>query len=217
MLHSHPNISIAPETRFLVSAYRRRVSFGDLEDESNRRLVRHVHHPGPALQGARARPGRHGGGDRLRTPPTIGSAVGVVFRAFARRFGAERWGSKFPGYHRDLEAIRRMFSGRAARPRRARSALRRRLAEAHAVVVAARTAPSRPGLRRPITRGRRGGAGPARFTRSSTSACSRAPRPALRALRRSRRGVRSRHAAARTAPRTRSRLARSGRNARGSP
>lgn len=108
ILHSHPSISIAPETRFLISAYRRRLSFGDLEDEKNRRRL--------AAYITRGRRFRELEFDRDATveeivsgPPTIGSAVGIVFRAFARRFGAVRWGSKFPGYHRDLEAIRRMF------------------------------------------------------------------------------------------------------------
>ena len=37
MLHSHPRIAIAPETRFTLLAYRQRLDFGDLETPSSRR------------------------------------------------------------------------------------------------------------------------------------------------------------------------------------
>ena len=36
MTHAHPRIAIPPETRFMVSAYQRRLQFGNLTDPSSR-------------------------------------------------------------------------------------------------------------------------------------------------------------------------------------
>lgn len=110
ILSSHSNIAVAPETRFLMSTYNRRLQFGDLEERKNRLgLARYiVNKEGNRFEDLIL--------DRdaiveeiVDGPPTVGSALGIVFRAYARRFDAARWGAKFPGYHRHLEAIRRMF------------------------------------------------------------------------------------------------------------
>ena len=110
MLHSHPRIAIPPETRFLIPAYVRRNRFGDLREEENRRKVaRYIvdrkeswfHDLG--LDGAAVTEEIAAG------PPTIGSALGIVYRAYARRFDKPRWGDKRPGYHRHIEILLRLF------------------------------------------------------------------------------------------------------------
>src|SRR5260221_5251878 len=83
MLHSHPRIAIPPETRFVVTAYERRLDFGDLEDPANRRAL------------AQWIVGRHetkfhdlGLDPELVTkaivagPPTLGAALCAVFQAY---------------------------------------------------------------------------------------------------------------------------------------
>jgi len=110
MLHAHPRIAIPPETRFVLTSYEGRNSFGDLSEESNRRAL------------ARSITGDRGtlfydldldpdevveeiaGG-----PPTLGSAIGIVFRGYARRFDKPRWGDKRPGYYQYIRALLRMF------------------------------------------------------------------------------------------------------------
>lgn len=109
MLHGHPRIAIAPETRFLLPAYRRRRRFGDLEDPANRRaLARFIVGRGHLFGNL--------GLDRRETirqivegPPTLGSAIGVVLRAYAERFDRPRWGEKRPGYHRHIDVVMRLF------------------------------------------------------------------------------------------------------------
>jgi Sulfotransferase family len=109
MLHGHPRIAIPPETRFLLPAYFRRLSFGDLELRRNRRRVaRFVQRPRTRF--------RDLGLDRRRTrrevaaaPPTLGSLLATVYRAYARRFDRPRWGDKRPLYHGYLEVILRLF------------------------------------------------------------------------------------------------------------
>jgi Sulfotransferase family len=110
MLHSHPRIAIPPETRFLLPAYRNRLRFRSLEAPANRRaLGRFI---------ARTRGNRFGdlGLERRKTirqivkgPPTLGSALGIVFRGYAERFDRPRWGDKRPAYHHYIEAIMRLF------------------------------------------------------------------------------------------------------------
>jgi hypothetical protein len=109
MLHSHPRIAVAPETRFLLPAYRQRLRFGNLEDPANRlALAKFITGRGHLF--------RNLGLDRKETmrriaagPPTVGSAVGIVLRSYAERFDRPRWGEKRPGYHRHIETVVRLF------------------------------------------------------------------------------------------------------------
>src|SRR5579875_2300404 len=110
MLHAHPRIAIPPETRFLIAAYRSRRAFGDLREERNRRAL------AGSIVGRRATLFYDLGLDPHEIteeiaagPPTLGSAFGIIFRAYARRFGKPRWGDKRPGYYEDIPALLRLF------------------------------------------------------------------------------------------------------------
>jgi len=110
MLHAHPRIAIPPETRFLVAAYRERRRFGDLSVAGNRRALASwlVELPGGRFRALRLDT------DEVTAqivdgPPTLGSALGIVLRAYAERFGKPRWGDKRPGYWQDLDVLLRLF------------------------------------------------------------------------------------------------------------
>ncbi|PWK52292.1 sulfotransferase family protein [Actinoplanes xinjiangensis] len=110
MLHAHPRIALPPESRFLLPAYERRHEFGDLGDPERRRAL------GEWITGT-----THFGDLGLEpeavvaaitsAPPTLGSALGTVFKMYAARFGKPRWGDKRPLYLRHLPTIRRLFPG----------------------------------------------------------------------------------------------------------
>jgi Sulfotransferase family len=110
MLHSHRRIAIPPETRFVLPVYRRRLRFGDLEQAANRRrLARFI------VRG-RGRRFFDLGLDERETirrivagPPTLGSALAIVFQAYAERFGRSRWGDKRPAYYAYLDVVMRLF------------------------------------------------------------------------------------------------------------
>ncbi|GAB2845157.1 sulfotransferase [Actinocorallia aurea] len=110
MLHAHPRIALPPETRFLLPAYYGREMFGDLSDRGNRRalgvwLTATKGHKFPDLG-----LDRQAVVDEIETgPPTLGSALGTVFRAYARSHGKPRWGDKRPGYVRYLPELFRLF------------------------------------------------------------------------------------------------------------
>lgn len=110
MLSSHSRIAIPPETRFLLSVFRRRPQFGDLRlKENRRRLARAVLHK----KGTKFR--QMGLNDeRVRKeivtgPPTIGSALSVPYRLYAMDRGKARWGDKRPSYFRHIAVIRALF------------------------------------------------------------------------------------------------------------
>jgi hypothetical protein len=108
MLHAHHRLSVAPETRHLLPAYRQRLHFGNLEDASNRRAL------GEFIVAERSF-GKLGLDARetvervVAGPPTVGSAIGIVLKMYAERFGRPRWGDKRPTYYRDLDFVMRLF------------------------------------------------------------------------------------------------------------
>jgi hypothetical protein len=109
MLHGHPRIAIPPETRFLLPTYFERLSFGDLELRKNRRRVaRFVQRPKTRFRdlGLNRRRIRR---EIAAAPPTLGSLLATVYRAYAQRFERPRWGDKRPVYHGYIEVILRLF------------------------------------------------------------------------------------------------------------
>jgi Sulfotransferase family len=110
MLHAHPRIAIPPETRFVLTTYSSRNSFGDLRDKSNLRALaasivepRHTLFHDLGLQPAEVAE------EIVAGPATLGSALGTVFRAYARRFDKPRWGDKRPGYYQHIPDLLRLF------------------------------------------------------------------------------------------------------------
>lgn len=110
MLHSHQRIAIPAETRFLLPAYTARRDFGDLTDPGNRRELaewivgrKETKFKDLDLDAAAVVD------EIVAGPPTLGSALGIVFRAYARRFGKPRWGDKRPSYFKHVDVLRRMW------------------------------------------------------------------------------------------------------------
>ncbi|WP_232383931.1 sulfotransferase family protein [Actinomadura violacea] len=110
MLHAHPRIALPTETRFVLPAYAARAQFGDLEDSRNRRALADWLTTRPATRfrdlGLDA---REVADEIVAGPPTLGSAIAAVFRAYARQHGKARWGDKRPSYIRHAGALLRMF------------------------------------------------------------------------------------------------------------
>jgi LPS sulfotransferase NodH len=110
MLHSHRRIAFPSETRFVHTAYEARHDFGDLELAENRRAL--------AEWIVRGRDTKFkvlelDADDTIEeivnAPPTLGSALAAVFRAYARKHGKPRWGDKRPSYFRRVPMLQRMF------------------------------------------------------------------------------------------------------------
>jgi hypothetical protein len=110
MLHAHPRIAIPPENRFLLPVYDQRRSFGDLTIAENRRKLASFicEGTGTAFRDLGLDP-QTTIDEIVAGPPTIGSAVGIVLRAYARRHGKPRWGDKRPAYLLNLDVVTTMF------------------------------------------------------------------------------------------------------------
>lgn len=108
MLHQHPRIAIPPENRFLLPTYFDRAEFGDLADEDNRRLLGRKIVESHWFADLRLDPERIV--ERIVDEAwTVGSAVGLVLRAYSEQFGRLRWGDKRPYYRNAIWLIQRMF------------------------------------------------------------------------------------------------------------
>ncbi|WP_285578495.1 sulfotransferase family protein [Actinoallomurus iriomotensis] len=110
MLHAHPRIAIPPETRFLLPAYDARADFGDLRVPGNRlALARWIVDRKQTRFADLGLDGQRVIEQIVAGPPTLGSALGIVLRAYAARFGKPRWGDKRPGYFQHIPTLRRLF------------------------------------------------------------------------------------------------------------
>lgn len=109
MIHSHPRLAVPPESRFLLETWRRRAEFGDLQTPAQRlALAKACVRTGSRVRDLGLDP--QVTLDRiLAGPPTIGSAFGIVFKAFADRHGKARWGDKRPAYYPEVDVLLRLF------------------------------------------------------------------------------------------------------------
>lgn len=111
MLHSHPRIAVAPETRYLVPTYLQRERFGDLTVRANReKLARWITRPGGGTKFNDLGIDRDATIARIVSgPPTVGSAFAAVWEEFAQSRGKQRWGEKRPSYYLWTDLILRLF------------------------------------------------------------------------------------------------------------
>lgn len=108
MLHAHPRIAIPPETRFLVEIHERRLEFGDPTVRATRRAIAEEITSDHRLDRLDIDLQRVRAGIEA-AEPTLGAMLAVVYREFASRFGAVRWGDKRPSYIRRLPVLLDLF------------------------------------------------------------------------------------------------------------
>lgn len=110
MLHSHRRLAVPSETRFVHAAYARRLRFGDLRAEANRRALGEWITAGDGTKfDVLGLDPVAVVDDIVHGPPTLGSALAAVFRRYAREHGKARWGDKRPSYFRKVPMLLRMF------------------------------------------------------------------------------------------------------------
>lgn len=109
MIHAHPRLAMPPESRFLIKTWRKRERFGDLSTEQQRvALAKSCVRAGSKLRDLGLYP-RETMQAILAAPPTIGSAFGTIFKMFADKHGAARWGDKRPAYYQEVDVLLRLF------------------------------------------------------------------------------------------------------------
>ncbi len=109
MIHAHPRLAMPPESRFLIKTWRKREKYGDLSTPEQRlALAKSCVRTGSKVRDLGLDP------DEtlqaiLDAPPTLGSAFGTVFKLFADKHGAARWGDKRPAYYQEVDVLLRLF------------------------------------------------------------------------------------------------------------
>jgi hypothetical protein len=109
MIHAHPRLAMPPESRFLIKTWRKRAKYGDLSTPEQRlALAKSCVRTGSKVRDMGLDP------DEtlkaiLDAPPTLGSAFGTVFKLFADKHGAARWGDKRPAYYQEVDVLLRLF------------------------------------------------------------------------------------------------------------
>ena len=108
MLHAHPRIAIPPENRFFLDVYRDRAMFGDLRNATARAAVADRILSWERFADLKVAP-QVVREKIIDGPPTVGSALGIVFREYAALYGKPRWGDKRPAYLYHLPTLLRLF------------------------------------------------------------------------------------------------------------
>jgi hypothetical protein len=110
MLHSHPEMAMPRETRFVIEAWQRRRAFGDLREAANRRrLAAWIFDRPQSLH-------RRFGLDHdlaveqlVAAPPTLGSILATPFLLYSEKHGKPRWGDKRPKYASRMVVVWDLF------------------------------------------------------------------------------------------------------------
>ena len=112
ILHSHPNIALPPQTKFLKKIYKRRLQWLNLTNEANRIKLSHWckdhfdnHTKLPDL-------GLESGDickEIVSSATSLGAAATGVFKLYSRKFNKPRWGDKRPYYIKYLKQLLTLF------------------------------------------------------------------------------------------------------------
>jgi hypothetical protein len=110
MLHAHPNVAIPPETRYVMSMYWRRSQLGDLREPRVREELARAIVEDPETRFRFVGVDGQAVIDQIvEEGITLGSAFGVVYREYARKFGKARWGDKRPAYYAFIDELDNLF------------------------------------------------------------------------------------------------------------
>ena len=94
----------------MMPAYRRRDAFGDLGRPRNRRrLARWIVNRHDSRFFVLGIDGEDVTRQIVEGPPTLGSALGIIFRAYSHSHGKARWGDKRPAYYSFIDELDRLF------------------------------------------------------------------------------------------------------------
>ncbi|WP_084961688.1 sulfotransferase family protein [Thermoactinospora rubra] len=110
MLHSHPRVAVAPETRFVLPAYQKRRAFGDMRRPERRRALAEWIATDRSAKFKELGIGKDSFIRQAEAAPgSLGSVLGTAFEMYAERFGKARWGDKRPSYVKHVDTLRRLF------------------------------------------------------------------------------------------------------------
>lgn len=110
MLHAHPRIALPPENQYVMPAYHRRARFKNLSEQKNRQRLADwiTQRPDGGFHYLQL-DGEKVAREIVDGATTLGTALGIPFRAYAQKFDKERWGDKRPAYYGFMDELDHMF------------------------------------------------------------------------------------------------------------
>ncbi len=110
MLHAHPRLAIAPETRFTFKVYKRILFRKDLRFYFNRKKLLQwmINHPRSEWENLQLGPAKIMGLAEENID-SLGALFAAIFQRYAARWNKPRWGDKRPNYIRNLDTIVTLF------------------------------------------------------------------------------------------------------------
>jgi hypothetical protein len=110
MLHAGSEVAIPRETGFVIAAWARRRSFGDLRDAANRRrLATWIFRPEKILARRLGLDAEEAIERLVAAAPALGALLATPFEMFAEKDGKLRWGDKRPKYARLMSCVWDLF------------------------------------------------------------------------------------------------------------
>ena len=112
ILCSHKNIALPPQTKYIKKLYKRRILFGDLSKEKNRKKLQewfyNNHNKRTKLIDLEI--DRDIIQDELRSAGnTLGAYLSVILKLYSEKNGKVRWGDKHPYYIKYLSQLYQLF------------------------------------------------------------------------------------------------------------
>ena len=113
ILHSHANIAIPPQTKYLKKIYKRRLFFGNLSKQKNKnRIVKWFfdnHNKKTKIIDLGLNPNDIKS-EMIKSGDSLGSILSTIFKLYSKQYNKIRWGDKHPYYIKYLDQLFKLFS-----------------------------------------------------------------------------------------------------------
>ena len=111
MLHSHPRIAIPPQTKYMKKIYKRRLMFGNLENEKNRKKLalwfNNNFNASTKIDDLNIELNEVI--QEILSSKSLGAALAVPWNSYAKKHSKERWGDKRPYYIHHMDKLRELY------------------------------------------------------------------------------------------------------------
>ncbi len=112
ILHSHANIAIPPQTKYVKKIYKRRIFFGNLSKLKNRNKIIHWfsnnHNKKTKIIDLGLDPNDIQN-EMMKSGDSLGSILSTIFQLYSNKLNKNRWGDKHPYYIKYLDQLFNLF------------------------------------------------------------------------------------------------------------
>ncbi len=111
MLHSHPKIALPPQTKYMKKIYKRRLMFGNLENEKNRKKLAlwFNNNFNASTKMIDLNIELKDVVNGVLSSKSLGAALAIPFHSYAKKHRKKRWGDKRPYYIHHMDKLRKLY------------------------------------------------------------------------------------------------------------